>query len=1167
MLDRCLGCMEEYESDYGLCPLCGYEPDTGVESPIHMQPGVMLHGRYLVGRVLGYGGFGVTYIGWDYTLQQKVAIKEYLPSELATRMSGQTQVTVFGGNKQEQFGDGMSQFVQEARSLAQFHNEDGVVRVYDSFAENNTAYIVMEFLEGETLTSYLERNGQLSEEDAVAMLVPVLQSLEVVHKTGTIHRDIAPDNIFLTKDGSVKLIDFGAARYASSSHSRSLSVIIKPGYSPEEQYRSRGDQGPHTDVYAIAAVLYRMVTGVTPPDSMERRASCEKNGKDPLLPPSKHCKISKSRENAIMNALNIRVEDRTPTAAKLLEELVGEEPVKRVVGKIRTTGGGWPLWLKILLPVAGVAAVVLLILLATGVIGPARDTGGNVSLSQNEARVPSVVNCSVDVAQAMLAELGLDCQIVGTEYSDSLPANVVLYQSIAAGQVVEKDTVIGVYISTDEGGAGIVEGQMPYVQYKSKDEAVALLESMGLIVDVEEVYSNDVPEGMVVSQSLDPDAEIQKGDQVTLQVSKGADPDAPSADSQTVTLLQDSFELYLGDSVPMVAQGGDGTYTYESSDPAVLTVTADGTVTAVGAGTATITVRSGTAKEASCTVTVSDYEMALSPGQLTLFIDGYTVMSVSGIPTSARLEWVSADPKVATVDAEGKVVGVSSGKTTVTVTWANGEKLYTATAAVEVNEGGIALSENKIGSFYVGQTRKLTATTSPADQKVSWSSSNEKVVKVSADGKLTAVGGGTATVTATFGEFSATCKVTVTQPSVSLTKSSLSLTAGGSERLSATVIPNGTAVKWSSDDTSVAKVSDGKVTAVAAGTTTIRVKMTYEGKTYEDTCKVTVTKKASSTTKPTDPPQTQPTTKPTEPPATKPAVKPSVSLDKSSVSLFVGQTRTLTATVKPSGTSVSWSSSDTSVAKVSSSGKITAVAAGSATITAKITSGGSTYKATCKVTVSKPTISVSSSASTIEFSQRDNGTCTVTATVAPDGSDITWTSSDNSVATVSGSGKTATVTAKAAGSVTITATYKVSGTSVTDSCTINVQRAASSLKVVDLWCPASGTCDSFRIQGKIISNYQIDRMTCTGSATSNALGIKVSDTADPLYVGDGVFEYDLADATQYFIEQYEALYDLYAAAAGLFGADNSVTMDVVGTVYDDSGNSFSFNFQYVIYED
>lgn len=153
------------------------------------------------------------------------------------------------------------------------------MRVFDSFEENGTAYLVMEYLEGETLTALLEREGKLEPERAITLLEPVIRSLETVHATGIIHRDIAPDNIFLTKDGRVKLIDFGAARYATTSHSRSLTVIIKPGYSPEEQYRSRGEQGPWTDVYALAAVLYRTITGETPPDALERRAFYEKSGR------------------------------------------------------------------------------------------------------------------------------------------------------------------------------------------------------------------------------------------------------------------------------------------------------------------------------------------------------------------------------------------------------------------------------------------------------------------------------------------------------------------------------------------------------------------------------------------------------------------------------------------------------------------------------------------------------------------------------------------------------------------------------------------------------------------------------------------------------------------------------------------------------------------------
>lgn len=179
-----------------------------------------------------------------------------------------------------------------------------------------------------------------------------MESLQTVHAEGLLHRDIAPDNIFLTKDGSVKLIDFGASRYATTSHSRSLTVIIKPGYSPEEQYRSRGDQGPYTDVYAIAATLYRMITGKTPPDAMERRAKYENQNKDILIEPHKLVKnISRNREVAILNAMNVRVEDRTPDIKTFIEELNADPPAKRRYGKIKKIDiYSWPLWLKILVP-------------------------------------------------------------------------------------------------------------------------------------------------------------------------------------------------------------------------------------------------------------------------------------------------------------------------------------------------------------------------------------------------------------------------------------------------------------------------------------------------------------------------------------------------------------------------------------------------------------------------------------------------------------------------------------------------------------------------------------------------------------------------------------------------------------------------------------------------
>ena len=197
-MNRCLGCMAEMPDEYKYCPHCGYAPGTPAESALHMKPGTILAERYLIGKVVGYGGFGVTYIAWDDVLQQRVAIKEYLPSEFATRAPGHSQVTIFTGDRAQQFADGMVKFVDEAKRLAKFQNEPGIVRIYDSFEANSTAYIVMEYLEGETLATYLQREDKVSVEQSIQMLTPVIQSLEVIHREGIIHRDIAVSYTHLT---------------------------------------------------------------------------------------------------------------------------------------------------------------------------------------------------------------------------------------------------------------------------------------------------------------------------------------------------------------------------------------------------------------------------------------------------------------------------------------------------------------------------------------------------------------------------------------------------------------------------------------------------------------------------------------------------------------------------------------------------------------------------------------------------------------------------------------------------------------------------------------------------------------------------------------------------------------------------------------------------------
>ena len=520
MLRRCYRCMAEYDGAEDACPHCGHKAGETANNLLHMQPGSILSSRYVIGEVVGYGGFGVTYIAWDETLQQRVAIKEYLPSEFATREAGQSRITVFGGNKAEQFQSGMEKFIEEARKLAKFQNEPGIVRVYDSFEANNTAYIVMEYLDGETLAEYLEEKKKVPIGEAIELLRPVIKSLGVVHQAGIIHRDIAPDNIMVTKDGQVKLIDFGAARYATTTHSRSLTVIIKPGYSPEEQYRSRGDQGAHTDVYALGAVLYKMVTGVTPPDALERRARMENRKKDTLEAPSKYCKLSKGRETAILNAMNVRIEDRTKDTQALWDELTRESAVKRLNGKIKAIDlMKWPLWAKITIPMGGVAVAALLVLVFIGKIGFFNNLNTDYQMSEEMTRVPSVINYSVGVAQDKLEHENLSSLISGREISETVPANMVLRQGVNAGQVVAKGTSIKLYVSAEP--EPVEEGKMPDVTFYSETEAKEMLVALGAEVQAEYEYSDDVAEGIVLRASVGLGEPLSEGDEVTLYVSKG----------------------------------------------------------------------------------------------------------------------------------------------------------------------------------------------------------------------------------------------------------------------------------------------------------------------------------------------------------------------------------------------------------------------------------------------------------------------------------------------------------------------------------------------------------------------------------------------------------------------------------------------------------------------
>ena len=256
-------------------------------------------------RVLGHGGFGITYLGWNVTLDIPVAIKEYLPTDLAAR-KGDQSVVPQSSQVVSDFQWGLERFLDEARTLARLQHPN-IVRVHQYFEAHGTAYIAMDYVEGEDLSAYLTRKGTLSEDELKGILYPLLDALEVVHGADFLHRDIKPGNIVLRDvDGSPVLLDFGAARQAIGAKSRSVTSIVTPGYAPIEQYSSRGRQGAWTDIYALGGVCYRALTGEVPDDATDRMRQ------DPLIPVAQHCAGQASRGflSAIDVALSVDEGDR-----------------------------------------------------------------------------------------------------------------------------------------------------------------------------------------------------------------------------------------------------------------------------------------------------------------------------------------------------------------------------------------------------------------------------------------------------------------------------------------------------------------------------------------------------------------------------------------------------------------------------------------------------------------------------------------------------------------------------------------------------------------------------------------------------------------------------------------------------------------------------------------
>ena len=318
----CFNCMRETTEK--VCGFCGYDSGSCNTEPHQLRPGTMLQGRYRVGRVLGGGGFGITYVGLDTVLDLKVAIKEFYMTGYVSRdntLSPELRITA--GTYGTFFEQNRSRFLDEARVLARFSTEPGIVGVRDCFQTNNTAYIVMDFLSGQTLRDYLKKNGPQDWGRTWRLMHPVLRSMSLIHNHDVIHRDISPDNIMMTDGGEVKLLDFGAAREFSQSDHKSLSVILKPGYAPIEQYSRKGVQGPWTDVYALCATMYHCLTGDAPAESTDRVVGEE------IKAPYELGRCKKSVSDVLMRGLALDRQVRWQSVEELIKALERANAMER----------------------------------------------------------------------------------------------------------------------------------------------------------------------------------------------------------------------------------------------------------------------------------------------------------------------------------------------------------------------------------------------------------------------------------------------------------------------------------------------------------------------------------------------------------------------------------------------------------------------------------------------------------------------------------------------------------------------------------------------------------------------------------------------------------------------------------------------------------------------
>lgn len=305
-----------------ICPHCRFDLQSRKKYSGVLPDFTVLNNKYMSGRVLGRGGFGITYTAFDFNKNTVYAIKEYMPSEYSKRSNSTLSIEPFPDTKSRTvFAHGREKFVEEARTLQRLYNNPVVVNIVDFFTQNNTAYLVMEYLDGADLRKRARMSGgKLDVNFADQVFLTVASALMDIHRLNILHRDLSPENIIVTTDNRIKLIDFGAARNYVSLQNKGMSILLKPGFAPPEQYNTKGNQGPWSDVYSLCATYYSLVSGKQLVDALYRYRGTTQPSLKEL-----GCNVSQKKSDVIEKGLELDYKKRYKDFKELLDDLYGDK--------------------------------------------------------------------------------------------------------------------------------------------------------------------------------------------------------------------------------------------------------------------------------------------------------------------------------------------------------------------------------------------------------------------------------------------------------------------------------------------------------------------------------------------------------------------------------------------------------------------------------------------------------------------------------------------------------------------------------------------------------------------------------------------------------------------------------------------------------------------------